>query len=71
MTPVAYLTRYRLNQAKNSLTDTNRPITDIALAVGFSGQRLLQPRVPPRSGRLTGSVSARQLTRLCTPPGIC
>ncbi len=36
MTPVAYLTRYRLNQAKQLLSDTNRPITDIALAVGFS-----------------------------------
>jgi len=36
MTPVAYLTRYRINQAKQRLTDTNYPITEIALAVGFS-----------------------------------
>lgn len=36
MTPVAYLTRYRVNQAKQLLTKTTRPITEIALDVGFS-----------------------------------
>jgi YesN/AraC family two-component response regulator len=36
MTPVAYLTRYRINHARQLLSDTNQPITEIALAVGFS-----------------------------------
>jgi signal transduction histidine kinase/DNA-binding LacI/PurR family transcriptional regulator/AraC-like DNA-binding protein len=36
MTPVAYLTRYRITQAKHLLTTTNRSITEIALEVGFS-----------------------------------
>ncbi len=36
MTPVAYLTRYRIIQAKRLLTTTDQSITAIALAVGFS-----------------------------------
>jgi signal transduction histidine kinase/AraC-like DNA-binding protein/ABC-type sugar transport system substrate-binding protein len=36
LTPVAYLNRYRVNQAKTLLTESDRSITDIALAVGFS-----------------------------------
>jgi YesN/AraC family two-component response regulator len=36
MTPIAYLNRYRVNQAKALLTDSDRTITEIALAVGFS-----------------------------------
>src|SRR5690606_23274120 len=36
MTPMAYLNRYRVNQAKTLLTTTNRSITSVALAVGFS-----------------------------------
>lgn len=36
LTPVAYLNRYRVIQAKTLLTETDRTITDIALAVGFS-----------------------------------
>jgi len=37
MTPVAYLNRYRVQQAKQLLTNTHRSITEIALDVGFSG----------------------------------
>jgi signal transduction histidine kinase/AraC-like DNA-binding protein len=36
MTPIAYLNRYRVDQAKQLLKDTSQSITDIALAVGFS-----------------------------------
>ncbi|MBX2996971.1 MAG: substrate-binding domain-containing protein [Caldilineaceae bacterium] len=36
LTPVAYLNRYRVGQAKMLLTETDHSITDIALAVGFS-----------------------------------
>jgi YesN/AraC family two-component response regulator len=36
VTPIAYLNRYRVNQAKQLLTDTNKSITEIALEVGFS-----------------------------------
>jgi YesN/AraC family two-component response regulator len=36
VTPIAYLNRYRVNQAKHLLTDTYKSITQIALEVGFS-----------------------------------
>jgi AraC-like DNA-binding protein/DNA-binding LytR/AlgR family response regulator len=36
MTPVAYLNRYRVNQAKLLLKESDRSVTDIALSVGFS-----------------------------------
>lgn len=36
MTPIAYLTRYRITRAKHLLTTTNKSITAIALEVGFS-----------------------------------
>jgi YesN/AraC family two-component response regulator len=36
MTPIAYLNRYRVNQAKAMLTGSTQSITEIALAVGFS-----------------------------------
>lgn len=36
MTPIAYLTRYRITQAKRLLTTTTKSITAIALEVGFS-----------------------------------
>jgi signal transduction histidine kinase/DNA-binding response OmpR family regulator len=36
MTPIAYLNRYRVMQAKGLLTETDRTITQIALDVGFS-----------------------------------
>ena len=36
VTPIAYLNRYRVNQAKQLLTDTCKSITEIALEVGFS-----------------------------------
>ncbi len=36
LTPIAYLNRYRVNQAKRLLTETTRSITEIALEVGFS-----------------------------------
>ena len=35
-TPIEYLQRYRINQAKNLLKDSQRTITEIALDVGFS-----------------------------------
>ncbi len=37
LTPVAYLNRYRVQQAKQLLTYTHKSITEIALDVGFSG----------------------------------
>ncbi|MGQ9491544.1 MAG: helix-turn-helix domain-containing protein [Anaerolineae bacterium] len=36
MTPIAYLNRYRIQQAKQLLTNTHKTITEIALEVGFS-----------------------------------
>jgi AraC-like DNA-binding protein len=36
VTPVAYLNRYRVHQAKQLLTETDKTITEIALEVGFS-----------------------------------
>jgi signal transduction histidine kinase/AraC-like DNA-binding protein/ABC-type sugar transport system substrate-binding protein len=36
VTPVAYLNRYRVQQARQLLTDTGKSITEIALEVGFS-----------------------------------
>jgi AraC-like DNA-binding protein len=36
MTPIAYLNRYRVTQAKQLLKETDRTITEIALDVGFS-----------------------------------
>jgi len=36
MTPIAYLNRYRIIQAKQLITTTDKSITDIALDVGFS-----------------------------------
>ncbi len=35
-TPIAYLNRYRVNQAKALLTNTALSVTEIAMAVGFS-----------------------------------
>jgi signal transduction histidine kinase/CheY-like chemotaxis protein/ABC-type sugar transport system substrate-binding protein len=37
LTPVAYLNRYRVQQAKQLLKNTHKSITEIALEVGFSG----------------------------------
>jgi AraC-like DNA-binding protein len=37
LTPIAYLNRYRVEQARRLLRDTDKSITEIALAVGFSG----------------------------------
>jgi signal transduction histidine kinase/DNA-binding LacI/PurR family transcriptional regulator/CheY-like chemotaxis protein len=36
LTPVTYLTRYRINQAQALLKNSDQSITEIALAVGFS-----------------------------------
>jgi AraC-like DNA-binding protein len=36
MTPIAYLNRYRVMQAKGLLKETDKTITQIALEVGFS-----------------------------------
>jgi signal transduction histidine kinase/AraC-like DNA-binding protein/ABC-type sugar transport system substrate-binding protein len=36
VTPITYLNRYRVNRAKQLLTDTDQSITEIALEVGFS-----------------------------------
>ncbi|MGC9335035.1 MAG: helix-turn-helix domain-containing protein, partial [Anaerolineae bacterium] len=36
VTPIAYLNRYRVNQAKQLLTGTSKSVTEIALEVGFS-----------------------------------
>lgn len=36
ITPIAYLNRYRIGQAKRLLTETTKSITEIALEVGFS-----------------------------------
>lgn len=35
-TPITYLQRYRINQAKSLLKESQKTITDIALSVGFS-----------------------------------
>jgi AraC-like DNA-binding protein len=37
LTPVAYLNRYRVQQAKLLLKNTHKSITEIALEAGFSG----------------------------------
>jgi YesN/AraC family two-component response regulator len=36
ITPILYLQRYRINQAKRLLKDSNQSITEIAFSVGFS-----------------------------------
>lgn len=36
ITPILYLQRYRINQAKRMLVETNQSITSIAFSVGFS-----------------------------------
>jgi signal transduction histidine kinase/AraC-like DNA-binding protein/ABC-type sugar transport system substrate-binding protein/ActR/RegA family two-component response regulator len=36
VTPIAYLNRYRVHQARQLLTDTSKSVTEIALEVGFS-----------------------------------
>jgi signal transduction histidine kinase/AraC-like DNA-binding protein len=36
VTPIAYLNRYRVNQAKQLLVDPGKSITEVALEVGFS-----------------------------------
>jgi signal transduction histidine kinase/AraC-like DNA-binding protein/DNA-binding LytR/AlgR family response regulator len=36
VTPIAYLNRYRVHQARQLLTNTDKSITEIALEVGFS-----------------------------------
>jgi CheY-like chemotaxis protein len=36
VTPIAYLNRYRVNQAKQLLADPGKSITEVALEVGFS-----------------------------------
>jgi signal transduction histidine kinase/AraC-like DNA-binding protein len=36
VTPITYLNRYRVNQARQLLTDTGKSVTEIALEVGFS-----------------------------------
>jgi signal transduction histidine kinase/AraC-like DNA-binding protein/ABC-type sugar transport system substrate-binding protein len=36
VTPITYLNRYRVNQARQLLTDTDQSVTEIALQVGFS-----------------------------------
>jgi AraC-like DNA-binding protein len=36
MTPIAYLNRYRITQAKRLLKETDHTITQIAMDVGFS-----------------------------------
>jgi AraC family transcriptional regulator len=35
VTPMVYLNRYRVNRAKMLLTDKDKNITEVALAVGF------------------------------------
>jgi AraC-like DNA-binding protein len=37
LTPVAYLNRYRVQQARHLLKNTHKSITEIAFEVGFSG----------------------------------
>ena len=36
VTPIAYLNRYRVHQARQLLADTSKTVTEIALSVGFS-----------------------------------
>jgi AraC-like DNA-binding protein len=36
VTPIAYINRFRVNQAQQLLLDTDKTITEIALDVGFS-----------------------------------
>ena len=35
MTPIAYLNRYRINQAKTLLEEGDKNVTEIAMLVGF------------------------------------
>jgi transcriptional regulator GlxA family with amidase domain len=37
ITPMKYLNRYRVRQAKTLLLESDRSVTDVALEVGFSG----------------------------------
>lgn len=52
ISPIAYLNRYRVNQAKQLLADSNMSMTEIALAVGFTDNMHFS-RVFRRESKLT------------------
>jgi AraC family transcriptional regulator of adaptative response / DNA-3-methyladenine glycosylase II len=63
VSPVAYLTTQRLLQAKQLLTDTDLPVTEVALACGFESLRRFnavfaeQVRLKPTELRRAGSAA--------------
>jgi signal transduction histidine kinase/AraC-like DNA-binding protein/ABC-type sugar transport system substrate-binding protein/DNA-binding LytR/AlgR family response regulator len=58
LTPVAYLNRYRVQQAKQLLRDTHLSVTEIALQVGFSGSSYFS-RIFHRETGMTPAVYRR------------
>ncbi len=59
LTPVAYLNRYRVQQARQLLKNTHKSITEIALDVGFSGSSYFS-RVFRRETGMTPEVYRRR-----------
>ena len=59
MTPIAYLNRYRINQAKVLLSESEKNITEIAMSVGFSDSsyfsRVFRRQVQLRRRRWAGT----------------
>lgn len=62
MTPVAYLNRYRIAQAKTLLSSTNKSITDIALDVGFASSAYFS-RIFKRETSLSPSAYRKQAVK--------
>src|SRR6185503_5213169 len=69
VSPVAYLTTQRLLQAKQLLTDTDLPVTEVALACGFESLRRFnavfseQVRLKPTELRRVGTAAQSRAGR--------
>ena len=63
VTPIAYLIRYRIQQAKILLAAGQLSVTDVGLATG-SRRRLLRPRIPEGGRHHAGRIPPRPASRL-------
>ncbi len=65
LTPVAYLNRYRVQQARQLLKNTHKSITEIAFEVGFSGSSYFS-RIFHRETGMTPAAYRRVISPLFT-----
>jgi len=76
VSPIDYLTTQRLLQAKQLLTDTALPITEVALACGFESLRRFnavfaeQVRLKPTELRRAGAAARVAAHRIDAPDGV-